>query len=708
MHLNAKSAPASEGGTIIKSWFATLGRIGAVTALVFGVGSQAAIAVFGEAGVGPEPTISQRALAVGALVAMYTASCWVLGAITLPLLSRPAGRRMARGFVATVLTIGLVCHMVGVGIRILSGTHFTLPALAYCLSSWQHFAHAGVWGYARYTLPIILTCILFGGAVVRRLRAVNSATEPARRRERELFGQGAGVLGVAAIALLAPLSPYTTRGLLTALPELAFLDSILDAPRQEALDADGEQRVAQALESPPLQAGAIWSARVESAGAPKQNVLVVTLESVSARHVGYQGYRGDDDRDVTPNLDRIASRSLRARRAWTTATHSNYAQMAILSSLFPRRGSTLDMYQRLDYPRTLLHDLAHEAGMQSGTISSQDESWQGMLRFQQTGTETYFLHSPDFGGKHLDTGTELVVPDQVTAGRVVEWTTERRDEPWALYVNLQATHFPYMIPDDAPRPFAPHDVEGTFNYMHYALEERDRVINRYDNALSYVDAQLGLIEQGLRDAGQLDRTVWVITSDHGELFHEHGMVTHGRSLYDAESRVPLLVHYPDGLPPGDVDAPVSHIDILPTVTDLMGIEPHPSFQGSSFLPDQLGSERAAVLLNIQGWKHAQAAVCWPWKLIVNASDGETQLFHLERDPGEETNLMGTDAGGVSAELRRLLTAHMVAQQRYHSTETSYRSRQYAPRMPSCPALPRAEVAAVKKPQSADDQGGVAN
>lgn len=692
-----------------------------MTGLVFGVGSQAAIALFGEAGAGPAPTVVQRALGVGAVVALYAAFSLVLGAATLPLLRRSGDGRLARGVVAAVLIVALTCHMVGVGIRILSGTHFTLPALAYCLSSWQHFVHAGVWGYVHYTLPIFLTCVLFGGLVLWRLRRVARGTGAARGRQREVLGQGVGVLGVAAVAIFAPLSSYTTRGIVGTLPELAFLDSILDAPEQEPLDARGEERVAQALDSPPLQAGAVWASRVAAADPPKQNVLFITLESVPAGHLGYEGYRGDDDRDVTPNIDRIASRSLRARRAWTTATHSNYAQMAILSSLFPRRGRTLDMYHRLDYPRTLLHDLASHVGMTTGTISSQDENWQGMLSFQQTDTETYFHHSPDYEGPHLDSGTELVVPDQVTAERVVAWTTERRDRPWELYVNLQATHFPYLIPDDAPRPFEPWKVEGTFNYMHYALEERDRVINRYDNALSYVDAQIGLIERGLRDSGQLERTIWVITSDHGELFHEHGMVTHGRSLYDAESRVPLLVHYPDGLSAGDLDEPVSHIDVLPTVTDLMGLEPHPSFQGRSFLPHRLGGERRAVLMNIQGWKHAQAVVCWPWKLIVDTSENEAMLFHLERDPDEKEDLLArADEEGsreiehASEELRQLLTAHMVAQQRYHSTETSYRSRQYAPRMPTCPALPRAEAAVAPPPPTDDrgevdaDQGGVAN
>ena len=78
---------------------------------------------------------------------------------------------------------------------------------------------------------------------------------------------------------------------------------------------------------------------------------MIMLESVTPRHMSSYGYA----RKTTPELDRLARDGLRWRRAWTTATHSNYAQMAVISSLFPRRGYGLDQYTRLDYPRLLWH-----------------------------------------------------------------------------------------------------------------------------------------------------------------------------------------------------------------------------------------------------------------------------------------------------------------------------------------------------------------
>jgi hypothetical protein len=121
-----------------------------------------------------------------------------------------------------------------------------------------------------------------------------------------------------------------------------------------------------------------------------------------------------------------------------------------------------------------------------------------------------------------------------------------------------------------------------------------------------VDQQIGRLRQYPERSGQLDRTLWVITADHGELLGERGIVTHGRSLHEGEARVPLLLHWPRGLQPRDEYEPVSQLDILPTVLELIGVPPHPSFQGTNFAdiaPHQQAG--AAILINIQGLRSAE-------------------------------------------------------------------------------------------------------
>ena len=336
------------------------------------------------------------------------------------------------------------------------------------------------------------------------------------------------------------------------------------------------------------------------------------------------------------NLDRIAKDSLVFTRAYSTATHSNYAQMATLSSLFPRRGGSLDVYERLDYPRVLLHDAASKMGFETATISSQDETWQGMLRFQTTNTPTFFRHAKDFQGEHLQLGTEDVAPDEETVREAIAWLDSTSGRPFSIYVNLQSTHFPYPIPKNAARPFTPFEPEGTFNYVSWDKAELPTILNRYDNALHYVDAQVGALFDALKERGMLEDTVFVVTADHGEMFFEHDLVTHGRTLHEEEARVPFIVHYPDGVSARMVDEAVSTVDVLPTMIELAGAPPHPAFQGESVARLGLGegSHGAAVFLNIQGWKHYDGIVCMPYKLVFDPDSQQSALYDLVSDPHE--------------------------------------------------------------------------
>ena len=211
------------------------------------------------------------------------------------------------------------------------------------------------------------------------------------------------------------------------------------------------------------------------------------------------------------------------------------------------------------------------------------------------------------------------------------------------------------------------------------------VLNRYDNALAYVDAQVGRIERWLRETGQLGRTLWVITADHGESFHEHGVVTHGKTLREPEARVPLLLHWPDRVEPGDVHEPVSSLDVMPTIAELIGIPPHPSFQGTSFAPGGPAAARAGVFMNMQGFNFAEGLVCWPYKLTVDRMSGQVELYDLDRDPGELDDRSERDPS-VTARLAEVLAAQMEAQEAYHHPAGAARAERFAPRLLACPAL----------------------
>ncbi|MBN2196020.1 MAG: sulfatase [Polyangiaceae bacterium] len=456
-------------------------------------------------------------------------------------------------------------------------------------------------------------------------------------------------------------------------PEEATCEGPLDTP-----DDEGPLDASLPSSGPVLEAARGWEQQVRQSHYEQPNVLLVVIESVNTGHLGFAGY----ERAATPNLDRLAAESVRFPRAWTTATHSNYAQPALLSSLFPRRTSGLDLHQRLSYPRFLFHDVFHTLGYATATISSQDETWQGMLAFQQTGTPTHFFHALDHQGPFLDRGVERVVPDHLTAARAVRWIAEHRRTPWALYLNLQASHFPYSLPAGVTGPFQPSAPAHRFSYLRFAREDAARITNRYDNALHYVDAQIGTLHQALEGLEELQETLWIVTADHGELFFDHGLVTHGRSLYEGETRVPLLFYWPERLASGERRTSASHLDILPSVLDLIGLPAHPSWQGTSLFREDEESAKA-VLLNIQGARSAQAVVCWPWKLIVEEGWEAARLFQLVEDGSELFDVADREPD-VAVRLEFLLRSVVSAQMQYHAPASQERLMRFAPRLPDCP------------------------
>lgn len=630
-----------------------------------------------------DATITQRVAAV-----IYTAACWLTLSMLLALLGcrllhARGGRIVAIALSSVVLGALAITVTAGVALRIISGSFLTIGAVMFSLNSSDHFLHGFSGGYAGWFGITFATAIALGAGVAVALRGARlERCWPSRRH-----GWALGALG----ALVVTVYSYRgdtrfTKGMFVSEPLLALVSSL-----DQSFDITRTTRRPTAIgeplapPGPPLSAAAEWQAQIGAAAkTSRPNVVLVMLESVAPRHMSLEGYR----RETTPTIDAIARRGLYMRRAWTTATHSNYAQMAVLSSLFPRRVHGLDQYLRLDYPRFLYHDLFHTLGYETATISSQDENWQGMRRFQDTGTPTKFWHSDDFTGEHLDSGVERIVPDDATTDHVLAWLDARSaNKPWSLYVNMQGPHFPYSISEKAKRHWTPDmPTWSTFGYLGYPEGEKDVVINRYDNAIRHVDDQIARIHDKLEALGQLDNTLWILTSDHGEMFFERGLVTHGKTLNEVEARVPIILSWPGHIQPAQRDEPVSHLDIMPTVLDVLGLPPHPSWQGRSFLePDPASVGERAIFLNIQGLRFADAVICWPYKLIIERTGKTAYLYELAKDPDEQQNLYEVETE-IAARLSDTLNQQLLAQLDYHAEDGKQREERFQPRLRPCPPL----------------------
>ena len=287
--------------------------------------------------------------------------------------------------------------------------------------------------------------------------------------------------------------------------------------------------------------------------------------------------------------------------------------------------------------------------------------------------------------------------------RAAEFIQDNADRPFVLYVNTFEPHSPYFGPlmdhyDPAALPVGPSFLEKPVGsalisrlradycmqyleggdhtadeYMRdYAAVEEDvsteegwrRLRAHYFANVNLVDRMVGRITSAIDDAGVADDTVVVFTSDHGDMLGDHGMLEK-RSMYDESSRVPMLMRVPWlSREQTTVPGSMSHIDLAPTVLDLLG-DPVPyHMQGKSLVPTLSGGaslEDNDVFIEWNGFfssmpdRHLGTAAIdrmnrLPWRTVVSGGwklnlcvGDQCELFDLDNDPHEMRNLFDDPA-----------------------------------------------------------------
>jgi len=401
----------------------------------------------------------------------------------------------------------------------------------------------------------------------------------------------------------------------------------------------------------PIVPTSTYLAGAEPGTSERWNVIVLVVESLRPDQLRAFG----GSRLVMPTVDSIAAESRRFAYNYTQASHSDYADVAILSSHYPLRSSGYHIYPKdPTYPRVLLYDVLKAFDYRVGIFSSQNEEWGGMVNYLQTGSIDRFLHAGNYEGATYvprnDEGFYQFVrgskragkiDDRFTVAEAIEWIDDA-NEPFFIYMNLQNSHVPYEIPADFEPVFGAGHVTFPISFGYFPVDSVSAVKDQYANSLAYVDAQIGRLAKHLRNRGVWDRTILVVTGDTGQAFFEHGFAAHANALFDEVMRVPLIIRAP-GLEPSFESGLSQHIDIPPTVLGLLRLPPHPSFQGLDLLArlenGQGGrqEERSAFLLG-QAIAHQYAIVQGSLKLIYDARIGAHYLYDLHEDPGETNDL----------------------------------------------------------------------
>jgi arylsulfatase A-like enzyme len=302
-----------------------------------------------------------------------------------------------------------------------------------------------------------------------------------------------------------------------------------------------------------------------------------------------------------------------------------------------------------------------------------------------------------------DIGAETVTQAAVT------WIGENAHSSFFVWLHYMDVHGPQLPPAQYVRKYDPNwgtgprtasklmnVVEGRRKALlqggnaKQALSPRDlsQQIAIYDGGLDYVDDQIGIILQQLRDLGIAERTVIIITADHGEALGDRNQFGHAHIPYEPVERIPLVISAPHLAPRGRVvDGLVSTLDFFPSIVDLVGGSVPPGLQGRSFLPLVRGEpwpDRSLYMECISPdayfLRHSPDRLPGVsgkvrmlrtdrWKLIYIPRQGEHryEFYDLENDPGETKNLY-TVAAETAGAYREKLLSHLLATENPAATQ----------------------------------------
>ncbi len=414
------------------------------------------------------------------------------------------------------------------------------------------------------------------------------------------------------------------------------------------------------------------------------SVIIVIVESLRNDQLVLYG----GEREVMPNVEALGREGRAFTNHYTQSSHSNYSDLAPLSSHYPLRSRRTHVYPAdPTYPRVLIYDVLKFLGYSVGVFSSQNENWGGMINYLRTGNIDRFLHAENFEGPtyvpRTDAGfTRFVrgtkrsgkIDDRFTVEEAMEWI-DGVDGPFFVYMNLQNSHVPYERPADFPPRFGPGEVSFVLRFGVFPPDSADAVKDLYANSLAYVDFQIGRLIEHLKATGRWDSTIIVVTGDTGQAFFEHGFAAHANQLYNEVMQVPLIIRSP-GLGAGTDDRLAQHIDVPPTIFHLLGLPPHPGFQGVDLLDPAPNPDRSVFLVAQSPLAHQYAIVRRNLKLIFDARRRRYMLYDLASDPGETMDVSNVRIQ-EGIELAMRLDTWRRAQIEYYE-RTHIHSRWYPP------------------------------
>lgn len=406
------------------------------------------------------------------------------------------------------------------------------------------------------------------------------------------------------------------------------------------------------------------------------NIVFVSFDALQAAHVGSLGYA----RNVTPTIDAmakagfnfsnnisVASWTVPASMSWFTGVYPSEHRLTNKFAVFNPPQNVLSNLKQLSPNLVTLAEVLKQNGYATGGFTG-NAGVSGGFGYGQ-GFDTYFFEKGKFGSMG------------VSIPQALEWLKEHKSRKFFMFLhgydmhgqNVPAEGFDYRFVDKG------YDMKfkGTAQEQEALREEgleKGAVSLRpedikfwraiYDEKIQRTDARFKKFLEEFKKMGLMDKTLFVLTSDHGTEFFEHKRMDHGFSLYDELIHVPLVIKLPGQKSGKVIRDQVSSIDVMPTILDLLDVKmPEKAgrqLRGSSLVPALKGEAVAKEVFSESDYRqytYKRSIITKDgWKFIYTLEDKSRELYNLLKDPGETRNLVEQEPRRAY-ELEQKLFAH---------------------------------------------------
>jgi len=383
------------------------------------------------------------------------------------------------------------------------------------------------------------------------------------------------------------------------------------------------------------------------------NIVLLSVDALRADHLGAHGYH----RDTSPFLDDLADDELAFETAISASSHTREALPALLSGRYP------DVFAANGYqyvPKTVADRLSEAGfrtagfhsnpyvsrayGFDSGFNTFDDDLVLGrnrLVALAQRALNKFVLNRGEYHARAAEINK-----------RSLSWLDGvSEDEPFFLWNHYMDVHGPYNPPitEFSETELSNADAQKLYQKCikrpdELTNKEQSLLVDLYDDEIRYLDSHLRAFFEKLERRGLRDKSLVIVTADHGDAFGEHGYYGHPRHLHDELIHVPLLISTPDGRSE-TISEPMSTLDIVPTIHDWAGVS-GPSLPGTSLLDAEMIDVREPyAIASAQGEndnahirRFAARGKQAKYILERNAETGdlaEEKGFDLEADPDEQ-------------------------------------------------------------------------